>query len=209
MTRPSRRTVVLIAAVVVVGLLAANVMGLWRYPGGPLRLPNADGLLWLDHLPDDQGNNNIGFSTLAGVTTGMPIYVGLDARNQWSTSAVIEGVRLVKATPGLRLIEARLARRGATNTGLTVASGVGPELDSLRLYEDYRPVPADLGGNAPIAEGQMWLLVLADAPGEQSFDTVALDYRIGPFSFTVDMHQGFSACIVPMPSGVICSWDAQ
>jgi hypothetical protein len=203
--RPSRRTGLVSAALIAALLIAGNVAGLVRYPGGPLVVANADWPLWLDHRAADQGYNKVG---LAAATTGLPVYVGVDLRNQWPLAATIEGVRLINLTPGLRLVEARLIRPGSSVVGVGVVSGSGPELDELGLYSDYQHLPAELGGNSPISDSLMWIEVIADQPGEQSFDSVVVDYRVGPFSFTVDMYQAFSACVLPMPNGAVCSWDA-
>lgn len=206
MAKPSRRTVLLSAALIGALFIAGNVAGLMRYPGGPLVVSNADWPLWLDHRAPDQGYNKVG---LAAVTTGLPIYVGIDLRNEWSLAATIERVRLINPTAGLRLVEARLIRPGTDVPGVGVASGSGPALDILGLYSNYDPLPRDLAGSAPIRDGLMWIEVMADQPGEQSFDTVVVDYRVGPFRFTVDRYQAFSACVAPMPSGALCSWDAR
>lgn len=47
-----------------VGLAAAvvalNMVGVLRYPGGPLRDPSDDGPLWLDLRPADRGSSTVG-----------------------------------------------------------------------------------------------------------------------------------------------------
>lgn len=187
---PSRRTVLVSAALIASLLIAGNVAGLVRYPGGPLVVANADWPLWLDHRAADQGYNKAG---LTAATTGLPMYVGIDLRNQWPLAATIERVRLI--------------RSGSDVPGVGVASGSGPEVEALELYSSYDPLPRDLAGNAADFDAWMRIEVMADQPGEQSFDSVVVDYHLGPFSFTVDKYQAFSACVLPMPAGATCSWD--
>src|SRR4029077_2731880 len=51
-----RRNWVRATALVITSLLALNVLGVLRYPGGPLREASADGILWLDTRPADEGS---------------------------------------------------------------------------------------------------------------------------------------------------------
>jgi hypothetical protein len=207
--KPSRRTVLVGAALIAVLLIAGNVAGLVRYPGGPLS--TVGGWFWLDVWGADQGTNGVGVSEAAGVTTGVPLYVGIFPRDQWPMAATIEGVRLVNPSQGLRLLEARLIRPGARppNGAVGLVYGEGEQAEGLGLYTDYDPLPARLAGETRVEETPMWLAVVADQPGEQSFADVVVDYGLGPFTFTAYMHQSFSACIAPMPSGAVCSWDAR
>jgi hypothetical protein len=208
MRRPSRRTVVWGVAFVLVVAVIGNMAGFLRYPGGPLVAQNADWPFWLDHRASDQGNNKVGYSPSANVATGVPTYIGLDARNRWPWAATLERVRLVNGTPGLRLLDARLVRPGATPLGAVgIVSGSGELAEELGLLTMYESLPRTVSGNNGIQDGRMWIEVVADQPGEQSFDSVLLDYRVGPFSFTVDLYQAFAACIDPMPVGTVCSWD--
>ena len=200
-----RAKLVLAVGVAVLVLLGANVAGMLRYPGGPLRESNADGWFWLDTRPADQGNNREGFTAGAGIGSGEPIYLGLYPRNQWSTEALIEDVRLIGATDGLALVDARALIPGRTveATG-PITEARAAEL-GVGLYTDYQPLPASLPANSSISDGRMWVKVIANDPGEQSFESVAVDYRIGPFSFTIVLHQAFTGCFVPLAAGATCS----
>jgi hypothetical protein len=210
MRRPSRRTVLGVAAVAAVVLVVANIAGVLRYPGGPLRPFSDNGVLWLDWGPANQGNNRVGISADANVGTGVPIYIGIEPRNQGPWPVTIERVRLINATPGLQLVETRLVRPDSRPGGaIGIGSGHDVFMDELGLFDNYETLPAVLAGNHPIEDGRMWLAVVADAPGRQSFDTIEVDYRLGPFSFSVNLHHGFGGCIVPIPDGVQCSWDAE
>lgn len=199
-----------LAAVLVVAFVAAlvlNVGGLLRYPGGPLREPSADGLFWLDTRPSDQGTSSVGAGSSAGLTAGELIYTGISLRNTWSYPAAIESISLVDATPGLRLVDVRLARPGTRGGFAGLLAGSGPAIDDLRLVTDYQPLPATLEGNNPINDGLVSLVVTADQPGDYSYQAVAINYRIGPFSFSVIHHQALAVCLGPFVPGTVCSVD--
>ena len=46
-----------------------------------------------------------------------------------------------------------------------------------------------------------------DALQSLGYDAVAIDYRIGPFAFTVIYHQALVVCLNPLPEGTGCSID--
>lgn len=203
-----RLVVVLLVAAVVAGL-ALNGSGLLRYPGGPLRSQNADGWFWLDTRPSDQGNSRIGARSAAGLTAGELIYTSISMRNQWSELALVESVRLVQATPGLRLVEARLARPGLQPEIAALAAGTGPDVDRLRLGADYEALPAPLGGYDPDNNRPLTLVVTVLEPGEYSYEAVAVDYRAGHLSFTALVHQALTVCVGPLPEGTVCSLNSE
>jgi hypothetical protein len=201
------RRVAIGLALTAVLLFAMNATGLLRYPGGPLREPGADGLLWLDTRPADQGNNQVEISSRAGVGSGVPLYTGMSLSNDWPWPATIEQIRLLGATPGLRLVEARMALPGTSGEMAGAMAGSGQEIADLRLDTDYGPLPANLAAHNEIGEGRVSIEVTADQPGEYSYDALAVDYRVGPFTFTVVHHQAFGVCVVPLPTGSACSLD--
>lgn len=200
-----------LAAVLLVALgaaLALNVVGLMRYPGGPLRGPSADGWFLLDTRPSNQGTSLISAGSRAGLVAGESIYTGISLHNASSSSAVVEAFRLLEATPGLRLVDARLARPGACCDLPGLMHGTGPEIDELRLDTDYQPLPAPLSANNPVSDGRVALVVTATEPGDYSYQAVAVDYRVGPFSFTVVYHQALAVCLGLLPIGAVCSADS-
>ncbi len=202
----NRRRAILGFAAVMVVAVALNTIGILRYPGGPLREPSADGLMWLDTRPPDQGTNSVGITSAAGLEQGSPVYTGISLRNASSWPARVEQIRLLGATEGLELQEARMALPGTTGPMIGVATS-GGETAELRLETDYGPLPAELAGNNAIGEGRVWLAINAPPPGEYSYDAVAVDYRVGPFSFTVTYHQALGLCVVPLRPGRSCSLD--
>lgn len=190
----------------VVLLVVANVVGVLRYPGGPLS--QAGGLFWLDIRGSNQGYNRVGVSSTPELTAGVPMYIGIFPRNDWPLAATIEGVGLIDASPGLRVVEARLVRPGTQHDGsVGIAYGSAESTEELGLYRDYDRLPGTLAGSTSVEDGVMWVELMADQPGKLSFKSIFVDYRIGPFSFRADMYQGFGACIWPQPTGVVCPSD--
>jgi hypothetical protein len=194
-----------VVLVLIVGVAAAlNMTGLLRYPGGPLREPSADGAFWLDVRPPDQGETRVGAGAASGLRAGELIYAGIVVNNSPSSSVLIEGVRLMGATSGLQLVEARLAVPGS--------SGGLPALADASFAEEFRPatdfqsLPATLVGNGTESE-RMLLVVTALEPGEYKTNGVAVDYRLGPFTFTVTYHQAMTVCLGPLREGEFCPMD--
>ena len=106
------------------------------------------------------------------------------------------------------MLDARLALAGTSGSLVGAATEDAAFITDLRLGLDYGSLPADLAGNNDIGEGRMWISVMALEPGEYSYDAVAVDYRVGPFSFSGVHHQAFwRDCLVPLPEGTACSLD--
>jgi hypothetical protein len=207
MARVRRKHIALGVVALLIALVALNVAGLLRYPGGPLRQPSIDAWLWLDVRAADQGLNYVGAGTLARIPRGELIYAGVALANASPWTATIERVELLDATPGLDLVDARLARPGTSGdlAGPVTASMV--DLSYLRLDTDFQALPAELHGHNQPGEGRLTIAVIADEPGEYGYRAVAVDYRLGPFSFRVTHGPSLAVCLVPMPAGERCSID--
>jgi hypothetical protein len=190
-----------------IALVALNVAGLLRYPGGPLRQPSIDAWLWLDIRAADQVMNYVGAGTLAQIPRGELIYAGVSLSNSSSSAATIERVELLDATPGLRLVDAWLARPGTTGDLAGPVTESMMDISYLRLDTDYQALPADLRGNNTPGEGRLTIALIADEPGEYGYRAVAVDYRLGPLSFRVTHGPSLAICLVPMPAGERCSID--
>jgi hypothetical protein len=132
------------------------------------------------------------------------LYTGISLDNDWPWPATIERIRLVNATPGFRLVEAKMALPGTAGGMAGAMAADSPELAELGLDTDYGPLPADLAGHNELGEGRVSIEVIADQAGEYRYDAVAVDYRVGPFTFTVVHHQAFGACLVPLLEGTTC-----
>lgn len=207
MARVRRKHIALGVVGLLIALVALNVAGLLRYPGGPLRQPSTDAWLWLDVRAADQGMNYVGAGTLARIPRGELIYSGVALANSSPWTATIERVELLDATPGLRLVDARLARPGTDGDLAGPATESMIDISYLRLDTDYQPLPADLHGyNAP-GEGRLTIALIADEPGEYAYRGVAVNYRLGPFSFRVTHGPSLAVCLVPMLAGERCSID--
>jgi hypothetical protein len=118
------RLIIVVVAVVTIAL-ATNVVGLVRYPGGPLREMSADGPLWLDTRPLDEDQGLQGFDGSAGIGFGAPLYTGILVQNLSPWPATIERISLVDATPGFALADARLALPGSSGT-LAATTRISP-----------------------------------------------------------------------------------
>jgi hypothetical protein len=200
-----KRRLALIVVMGVLIVLALNLTELLRYPGGPLREPSADGLLWLDTRPPNQGSNQVGLSSIGGVAAGTTLYTGISIHNDSGFPATVENVRLLAATPGLQLRRVRMALPGTS--GGMAGLLYGDNIDELRLDTDYGSLPAALAANNDPGEGRISIEVAADQPGEFGYEAVAVDYRIGPFSFTAVYHDALNVCLVPLPVVTTCSND--
>lgn len=204
----TRRRAFIGLVIAVLVLVALNIAGVLRYPGGPLREGSADAPLWLDMRPPGQGTNRVGFTQGSGVTVDMPMYTSIGLHNESPWTASIVNVRLVDPKPGIRLVEVRLALPGTSGPTAGGLSGDGPEIADLRLDTDYVPLPARLEAHNAVEDGRLSIEVVADAPELTGYEAVAIDYQLGPFTFSVIHHAALSACIVPIPEGTTCSLDS-
>ena len=197
---------VLVIASVVAFVLAANVAGLLRYPGGPLRELTADGPLWLDTRSAGQSQAIQGFGSSAGIPFGQPLYTGIFLHNQSPWPATIERISLIDPTPGLALADVGLALPGSSGT---LAGLIFGDHSDIAEPEDYGPLPAPLPGDNSADEGRALLTVSTTTPGHQQYRAVAVDYRIGPFAFQSIFHQAISVCLTPVPADDSCGDDGE
>jgi hypothetical protein len=187
--------------VLAVGMLA-NIAGIWRCPGGPLREAVADAPLWLDIRGSwAVGASLYGVDETAGLDVGTTIYAGVAIQNVSPWPAMIERAWLEDRSEGIELIGIRLARPG-TEGGIP---GAVYDDEDLAEVVDYGPIETTLPGFNTAADGRLLVIVRATAPGHQQFRSVSIDYRVGPFSFRVFHRQGVSVCVVPLPSGTRCA----
>lgn len=192
-------------AAVLVGL---NVVGVLRYPGGPLRDPSDDGALWLDLRPADQGSVLVGNSqpsdwALAGRTYDFGL---LTIHNATSYSATIESVTPVDPTEGLSLVSVYVRRAGSPSNGIVGFGPSGMDPDPATLQREFSVLPFAVGpgGETPEHDTQVLVVVRSDRAGAFGFSALALDYRIGPFTFHAIQHVALAGCLGPLPPGVTC-----
>lgn len=207
MTLRTRR-IALIAAGLVIAALALNIVGVLRYPGGPLREPSADGPLWLDMRPSDQGSNTVGNSLPSDwAVAGRSYQFGvLTIHNSTSMSATIEAVTPLDPTAGL-VVEGVYVRRPDSPATDVVAFGpVGQFPDAATLQRDFVPLPAAIPPSGDTHEHDaLFLVVMRSAgPGAFGFSALAVDYRFGPFTFHAIHHLALAGCLGPLPAGAAC-----
>ena len=210
--RPSRRTVVGGLLVALVIALELNVLGVLRYPGGPLREPSADALLWLDIRPADQGAVVAGDAPGYWHQAGVPLQYGmLTLANPSSLSGTIEAVTPVDPTPGLVVDAVYLMKPGSTRGEVLAWGPGGVYPPQSTIDQDYTTLPAQIGptDEAHLLDPGVILVVRSLEPGPIGWSALAIDYRIGPFTFRVIQHAGLTGCIGPLPTGSQCGADPE
>jgi hypothetical protein len=195
--------VALVAAVVVL-----NVVGLLRYPGGPLRDPSDDGPLLLDMRPADQGSDAVGNSqpsdwAIAGQSYDFGV---LTIHNPTPFTATVEAVTPLDPTPGLTLVAVYVRRTGSPSTGIVAFGPSGQDPDPATLDRDFVALPATVvpTGDTHEQDAEVVVVVRSDRAGAFGFSALALDYRIGPFTFHAIQHLALAGCLGPLPVGVTC-----
>jgi hypothetical protein len=202
------RRIALIAAGLVIAALALNIVGVLRYPGGPLREPSADGPLWLDMRPSDQGSNTVSNSLPSDwAVAGRSYHFGLfTIRNPTSLSASLEAVTPLDPTAGLILEAVYVRRLDSPPTDIIAFGPAGQYPDPATLQRDFVPLPAAIppSGDTHEHDVQVLVVVRSDGPGAFGFSALAVDYRFGPFAFHSIQHLALAGCLGPLPSGATC-----
>lgn len=206
-----RRRVVLGGLTLAVAVIALNIAGVLRYPGGPLREPSADGPLLLDIRPADQGSITVGNSQPSDwAVAGRPYDFGLlTIHNPTSFDVVIEAVTPIDPTTGLVLEAVYVQRPGVTPTA-SVGFGPSERIDSATIRRDFDWLPATVvpSGDTHLNDAEVIIVARSDEVGAFGFSALALDYRIGPFTFHAIQHLALAGCLGPLPSGTSCPQDA-
>jgi hypothetical protein len=191
-----------------VAVLVLNVLGVLRYPGGPLREPSADGPLWLDIRPADQGSSLVSNSQPSDwAIAGRSYYYGqLAIRNETALSAVIEAVTPIDPTPELVVEAIYIQRPGAPRGEVTAFGPTGAFPDASSLEQDFVRLPVSIPGNADSPEDAARVLVVlsSKSPGAFGFSALALDYRLGPLAFRTIHHLALAGCLGPLLPGEAC-----
>ena len=204
----TRRKGVWFAAGLVAGLAALNAVGVLRYPGGPLREQSADGLLWLDIRPADQGSSRVSNSQPSDwAITGRSYFYGLlTIRNATPFTATLESVTPVDPTDGLVVDAIYVLRPGAPHAEVTAFGPSGSFPDQATLQRDFARLPAQIAADAdpPGAAPQVVVVISSNEPGAFGFTALAIDYRIGPLTFRAIHHLELAGCLGPLPSGTAC-----
>lgn len=191
--------------VVIIAAVLLNVVGMLRYPGGPLRASVIDDPLWLDLTPAADG---WGVESRAPdwPIVGNTIYVSAQSlTNPWPWAATVESVTPLNLTGGLVVDRILIGAPGSGSAGLI---GIGPEpvLPARHTMEElYSGVPATVSSGITTDLAMPILLVLHGGhPGPTQFDGLAIDYRVGPFTFRVVEHMRMAVCIWPPGAGEGC-----
>jgi hypothetical protein len=188
-----RRALIALGAIVIVAL-ALNVAGIIRYPGGPLREPSADGILWLDIRPADQGgitNGNGPDADWARTDTDL-VFTSLWVSNPSPWSVTVEAITPIDVSGELVVGEVFASRRPQAEEQLVQYGPLTAEGRAV-LGRDYSPLPAAIDPGD--SNRNLALVVRSSRPGAAGFEALAIDYRLGPFAFRVVHHMALHACL--------------
>lgn len=198
---------VLVAAGIAVVLVALNVAGYVRYPGGPLRDSIDSGPLWLDLGPGIQGSDSYGNTPADWAHAGaMLFFDGLVLHNGGPWPATVEAVTPVDPSDGLA-VQAVYVARPTTMVSSQMGWGPAPLLpEGLTLDQAYAspPVVVEPSGRSPAHDVGVLLVISGSHAGPAGFSALAVDYRVGPFAFRAIQHVALVACLGPLPAGVTC-----
>jgi hypothetical protein len=180
--RPARKRLRLAVGAGIVVLAIGGLLVLLLRGGGP---PTAGPLASPEH-------SSIGFPQKAGNAFPFGLAVAFDRSGR---PARLESIAPVAPTPGLRLLDTRVA--GAARGGTLVGSYRWPDpaFKDLHPVRGYVVPPA--GSPAGRAGVQLILVLRADRPGRYVVKGVSVDYRVGTTSHRAVIHQGMAVCVVP------------
>jgi hypothetical protein len=199
----TRRRLVLGLALALVVVLALNVVGLLRYPGGPLKEFPDGSLLSLDIPLGGDTRNQVGVTSAAGLTRYEPVCEGVYLRTGLGLPVTIEDMRLVDPTSGITLVDSVMVTPDAA-TGGVIGVAYGPACISI---DGHSSLPETLAAESQPRDGLALVVSMATSPGRQSYSGIAIDYRVGPFSFTTVYGPAMAVCVSPLPQGATCSPD--
>lgn len=155
-----RRLLVIGAAAVVV-LVALNVIGVLRYPGGPLR-DQSDAPLWLDIRLGESGSSRVDLGPTAGRDLlGTPVYYSVPVlTNSWPWPATVEAITPVDPTPGLVVDGVYVSRAGSNVSGV---AGYDARLPAGQRFGDAfagMPTVLDPSGPGPAGGARVELVAV-------------------------------------------------
>ena len=187
--------------------LALNVLGFLRYPGGPLRDPSADGPIWLDIRPANEGAIEVGDVSGHWQLLDVPLQYGvLSLGNPSPFTATIDAITPIDATAGL-VVDAVYVQRPDGVRGEVAAwgtTGVYPPPAVLATEFAMLPATVEPTGESHERDPVVILIVRSAQPGPIGWSALAVDYRLGPFSLRVIQHFSLTGCLGPMPAGMTC-----
>lgn len=191
--------------VVIIAAVLLNVVGMLRYPGGPLRPGVSNDPLWLDLTPPGD-HWSVGTQASEWSAVGKTIYIGGDPlTNPWPWAATVEAITPLDVTGGLVIDQILIGAPGSVSAGVI---GVGFEsvLPNGSLISDlYHGLPATIDHETKLDDALPILLVVhGDQSGQAGFTGLAIDYRVGPFTFRVVQPMGLALCLAPLPAGQEC-----
>ena len=119
-------------------------------------------------------------------------------------AAAVEAITPLNVTGSLVIDRILVGTPGSDSAGLI---GIGPEpvLPQGRTIEElYSPLPITVAPGTRTDVHPIMLVVHGDRPGPAGFTGLAIDYRVGLFTFRVVQHMGLALCLGPLPAGLEC-----
>lgn len=192
-------------AVVIVAAILLNVVGMFRYPGGPLRASVIDDPLWLDLTPPGEGWR---ISTQASdwSAVGKTIYIGGDPlTNRWPWAATVEAITPLDVSGALVIDRILVGTPGSAAAGVIGIGSTSVLPNGGSISDFYQSLPGTVDEETNLDDAiPFMLLVHGDRPGPAGFNGLAIDYRVGPFTFRVVQHMRLDLCLGPLPAGEAC-----
>jgi hypothetical protein len=190
-----KRIVAIGGLAAIVALVILNLVGIARYPGGPLRESKDGGVLWLDAWPSEWGGNvtsNSAAADWASTNGDLVFSTGLPA-DDWPWPAQVERITPIGAEGDLVMREALLLQPARSWVG--TISGFGPlTADQQALLDgNFAPLPGTIASGVP--RQQLVAVVRGSHPGPAAFAGFVIDYRVGPFTFRSVLHDALHACL--------------
>jgi hypothetical protein len=190
-----------VAVAVVVVAIGLNVLGVLRYPGGPLRDSSDNWWFWIDGRDADAGNDVEGNIPVDWARTDTDLYFGdIYLPNPWPWPATVDAITPIDPTPGFSIVATYLVPAEADQVGYGPLTSV----PGSSVRSGWTTLPAAVSPSVTADESRAGLLIRATTPGDFGFRDLAVDYRVGPFSFRALQHITLEGCLGPLPDGMTC-----
>lgn len=188
------KRVVMVGAAGIAALLVLNVAGISRFPGGPLREWKDGGVLWLDVWPSDWGSRDFNAPEAEWARANAHYeYTSSLPTNDWPWPVEVERITPVTTSGDLAVAETRLVRPDRSEVGPLYAVGPLTPGQQAIIDADFAPLP---GSARTGVTGTPFAITFHETrPGPAGWEALAVDYRVGPFSFRVVQHTALRLCV--------------
>jgi hypothetical protein len=158
---------------------------------------------------DGPGGSLVGNSELATyIQAGQPMLYGmLTIHNPGPVDITIEAIRVLPPVGNIVLDRVAIAEPAFVANGEIAWAPVSEGIGMQRIDDETQPLPVIVHptGDLHDRDAAAVLILHGLEPGDATFDRIAIDYRIGPFTFTSIQNVGLRACFAPLPAGAHCT----